>query len=180
MNNGVLSLATILSCTSPNTDTAELHPQIIYPAEALETGDLHYASSFSASRVDLHAYYFFVNDTAYCLSPLQDVTATIAAYNLSGVMYVPPFSKEQGTFDDIPLHIKEWGTIYIGLNDVIFQQNTPVEAVFYDPLGDSTEEREHRPVKDYAVVASSNLYAPFVTFVATREVRPSIDVFLCE
>ncbi|MEK6921271.1 MAG: hypothetical protein AABX82_05275 [Nanoarchaeota archaeon] len=98
-----------------------------------------------------------------------------------GALYVPPFPTELGKrmFDDIPLPIKEWGTIHIGLNDVVFQQDTPLEAIFFDPLGDSVVASHHRSVKDYAVVASDNLYAPFKDFVATRDVRPGIETYVC-
>ena len=176
-----LTLTALLSCTSPNTDTAEQHHQISYPAEVLETEDLHYAASLDALRVDVSAYYFFVNEEEYCLAPLQEALSALATYDLSGTVYVPAFPTEPGkqTFADAPLHVKEWGTTYIGLNDIIFRQKTPLEAVFYDPLGDTVGEWHHRAITDYAVVAPESLYAPFMEFAAQREARPEVHVYHC-
>lgn len=175
-----ITLTVLLSCTSPETDTAQLHPQTRYFPEIVETENLHYAASLDALRVDMTAYYFFVNDE-YCLAPLQEALSTLATYDLSGTVYVPAFPTEPGkqTFADAPLHVKEWGTTYIGLNDIIFRQKTPLEAIFYDPLGDTVGERDYRRITDYAVVAPESLYAQFMEFAAQREARPEVHVYSC-
>lgn len=178
MNKGILSLAALLSCTSPNSDTGEQHPQTEYAPQMLETGNLHYAASFPASRVDLTAYYFFGDDN--CLPELREALTAAAAYNLVGTVYVPSFYADfkAGMFEDIPLPKKEWGTMCIGLNDIVFQQDTPEKALFFDPLGDTTGYRDHRRVKDYAVVAQEDLYDSFKALVETKEVRPEIQMYL--
>ena len=176
-----LTLTALLSCTSPSADTAQLHPQTRYFPEIVETEDLHYAASLDALRVDVTAYYFFVNDEEYCLAPLQEALSALATYDLSETVYVPPFptEPEKQTFADAPLRVKEWGTTNIGLNDIIFQQKTPLEAIFYDPLGDTLGEWHHRAITDYAVVAPESLYAPFMEFAAQREARPETHIYKC-
>ena len=193
-----LLLSGCLSYSVSYNDDTKSSPDTSVVAAIPVDPPLQYDDFIPAARVGLNAYYFFVSgDSAEepCTSSVTDALSSLSLENRISAVYLPEFRRGDHPYlQALPtpysslaaanpaLQFSGWqDDLTSGLNDTVYNRNTtPTESLFFNPLGDATTTGEDWTTKGYAVVAPEDFYIPLREFVATREVMPGIQMYVCQ